>query len=110
MAPVSTTWASPSSDFYLGLSLGAVVTRWVYLGVSVPPQTSSPPTPAGPGARSAQPRPRSRGGGEMPERAARRAGRFHPDPGGGNPGQDLRGPDPEPSRRSSQINGVGGLG
>ena len=29
--------------------------------------------------------------------------RFHPDPGGYNPGQDLRCPDPEPSRRNSQI-------
>lgn len=36
--------------------------------------------------------------------------RFHPDPGGCNPVQDLRCPDPEPSRRNSQINGVGGLG
>jgi hypothetical protein len=35
---------------------------------------------------------------------------FHPDPGGFNPVQDLRCPDPEPSRRNSQINGVGGLG
>lgn len=98
----------------LGLSVPTAAHRGSFghsaartLRASVPPQTSSP---AGPGCRGAQPRPRSRGRGEMPERAARPRRRFHPDPGGGDPVQDLRGPDPEPSRGNSQINGVGGLG
>lgn len=36
-------------------------------------------------------------------------GCFNPAPGGCNPVQDLQCPDPELSRRNSQINGVGGF-